>query len=187
MRLRRRMKPAPIVFTATWLAPRAPHARHAGAIHLCSALNADPRINTKIFAIAASLFEIAMDLLDIGFDDHPVPVHRHPPITEPCSAGGAGSAAPPNQMRDGTLHRQRIQPGIVDNVVRALVHDQRLRPERQHLDLLFGPAPARLKFLAERVVLDVIPANPTKTQTPPTSTSTSAVCLATRASGAAAG
>ena len=31
-------------------------------------LHADPGINTKIFAIAASLFEIAMELLDVGFN-----------------------------------------------------------------------------------------------------------------------
>jgi hypothetical protein len=68
------------------------------------------------------------------------------------------------------LHGQRINPGIVDDVVGSLVCDQRLRPElAQHLDLLFGPAPTRLKLLAERVVLDVIPANPNaKTQTAPT-------------------
>jgi len=30
-------------------------------------LNADPRINTQIFAIAASRFEIAVELLDLGF------------------------------------------------------------------------------------------------------------------------
>ena len=30
-------------------------------------LNADPRINTKIFAIATGLFKIAMELLDVGF------------------------------------------------------------------------------------------------------------------------
>ena len=69
------------------------------------ALDADPGIHTKIFAIAASLFEIAVDLLDRGFN--PVvrcPPTRHPPITEPGSAleGRRGSTTKPDG--DGTLH-----------------------------------------------------------------------------------
>src|SRR5467141_2838547 len=65
-------------------------------------LNADPGINTKIFAVAASLFEIAMELLNISFD--PVvrcPTSRHPPITEPCSTLEYGLGSTPKPDRDG--------------------------------------------------------------------------------------
>src|SRR5262245_47105542 len=131
-------------------------------------LNADPRINTKIFAIAASLFEIAMDLLEVDFDLVIwCPPTWHPPITEPCGALERGLGSTPEPDGDGALYGQRINPGIVNDVVGGLVGDQRLRPElTQHRDLLFGPTSAHLKFLAEHVVLDVIPANPNaKTQT----------------------
>jgi hypothetical protein len=46
-------------------------------------------------------------------------------------------------------------------VVRGLVSDERLGPElAEDFDLFFDVTPARLKRLAERVVLDVVPANP---------------------------
>src|SRR4029434_11079154 len=135
------------------------------------ALDADPGINTKIFAIAASFFEIAVELLNIRF--HVVvrcPTSRHPPITEPCSALEGRLGSTPEPDGDGTLHGQRIDPGVVNDVVRGLVWYQRLGPElAQHLNLFFSPASTRLKFLAERVVLDVIPVNPdAQTQTSPT-------------------
>src|SRR5256885_11378354 len=68
-------------------------------------LNADPGINTKIFAIAASLFEIAMELLNIGFD--PVvrwPARRHPPLTESRGALEDRLCGTPKPDRNGTLN-----------------------------------------------------------------------------------
>src|SRR4030095_9123754 len=135
------------------------------------ALDTDPGINTKIFAIAASFFEVAVELLNIRFSVVVrCPTSRHPPITEPCSALEGRLGSTPEPDGDGTLHGQRIDPGVVNDVVRGLVLGQRLGRElAQHLNLFFSPASTRLKFLAERVVLDVIPANPdAKTQTSPT-------------------
>jgi hypothetical protein len=46
-------------------------------------------------------------------------------------------------------------------VVRGLVRDERLGSElAEDFDLFFDATPACLKRLAERVVLDVVPANP---------------------------
>src|SRR5438132_1385653 len=134
-------------------------------------LNADPGINTKIFAVAASLFEIAMELLNISFD--PVvrwPARRHPPLTESRGALEDRLCGTPKPDRNGTLNGQRIDAGIVNVVLCGMVRDQWLGPElTQHLDLLFDPVPTPLKFLAQRIVLDVVPANPnTEAQTSPT-------------------
>jgi hypothetical protein len=84
--------------------------------------HADPGVNTKIFAIAASLFEIAIGLFIIGFD--PVirrPPSRHPPVTESCSALEHRLSSAPEPDGDGALHGQRINPGIVNDVVYGLV------------------------------------------------------------------
>src|SRR5256885_14250527 len=78
---------------------------------LVQPLNTDPRINTKIFAIAASLFEIAMELLNVGLDSViRWPTSRHPAVTEPCSALEYGLGSTPEPDGNGTLHRQRINP-----------------------------------------------------------------------------
>src|SRR5215813_13917446 len=90
-------------------------------------LYADPRINTKIFAIAASLFEIAMDLLEVGFGlVIRGPPTWHPPITEPCGALERRLGNTPEPYGDGALHGQRINPGIANDVVGGLVGDQQL-------------------------------------------------------------
>src|SRR5947208_655003 len=101
-------------------------------------------------------------VLNIGLDRGiRGPPRRHPPGTEAGRALQRGFGNAPKPNRDGPLNGQRIKAGIVDDVVGSLVCDQRLSPElAQHLDLFFSAAPARLKFLTERVVLDVIPANP---------------------------
>src|SRR3546814_20990008 len=61
--------------------------------------------------------------------------------------------------RDRSLHRQRVQAGLVDPVPSAVERDQILRPERAaQSDLLLDPAAAGLEVLAERLVLDRVPA-----------------------------
>src|SRR3546814_20280998 len=62
--------------------------------------------------------------------------------------------------RDRSLHRQRVQAGLVDPVPSAVERDQILRPERaEQSDLLLDPAAAGLEVLAERPVLDRVPAD----------------------------
>src|SRR5689334_570274 len=59
-------------------------------------LDADPVINTKMFAIATRVFEIAVELLHRRF--HVVvrcPTSRHPPITKLCSALEGRRGSPP--------------------------------------------------------------------------------------------
>src|SRR3546814_1099919 len=71
---------------------------------------------------------------------------------------GLGMAAEPD--RDRSLHRQRVQAGLVDPVPSAVERDQILRPERaEQSDLLLDPAAAGLEVLAERLVLDRVPAD----------------------------
>src|SRR5919201_2524332 len=93
-------------------------------------LNADPGINAEVFTIATSLFEIPMELLNVGFD--PVvrsPTRWHPAVAEACGAFEHGLCGTPEPDRDRTLNRQRIDASIVDDVLGGLVRDERLSPE----------------------------------------------------------
>src|SRR5207248_6648719 len=62
--------------------------------------------------------------------------------------------------RDRPLDRQRVEPGLVDAVVASLDGDHRLAPEAAHyVELLLHPPGAVLEILAERLELDVVPAD----------------------------
>src|SRR3984893_9144436 len=141
------------------LAPRL----DAGApFVLVQPLDADPGVDAELLGIATGGLQIPMELIHVSL--HAIvrrSAGRHPAVPDPRGAPEHGLRGTPEPDGDGTLDGQRIDPGIVNHVVRALVRDERVGPElAEDFDLLFDAAPARLKRLAERVVLDVVPANP---------------------------
>src|SRR5438876_469781 len=82
------------------------------------------------------------------------------------TAPGAGwsrehrrSLAKAADQRDVVVHQWRIEAGAVDAVPASFVVDDFLREEEpQHLDLLFDPTSPVTELLAQRLVLDVVPA-----------------------------
>src|SRR5687768_17386375 len=116
----------------------APRLDAAAPFALVEPCDADPGIDAELLSIAAGGREVTIELVDVPL--HPIirrPARRHPAVADPRGAleHGLGGAAEPD--RDGTPNGQRIDAGIVDDVVRALVGDERLGPElAQHLDLL---------------------------------------------------
>ena len=79
---------------------------------------------------------------------------------------GLGRSADPD--RDRPLNRQRVDPGGGDAVPAALEVDDRLGPEpAQHLDLLLERRPRFAEVLAERLELDVVPAEADAEPEPP--------------------
>src|SRR5262245_17897093 len=161
MRLRRREASTHRIHGDVTRAQGTPRLNASVPFVLAKTLNADPGINAKMCTIAASLLKIPMELLDGGLDAVVRwPASRHPPIPEARRALEHRLCRTTKPDGDRTLYRQWINASIINDVVGALVGDQRLRPElAQDLDLLFSAAPTRLKFLAERIVLDVIPAD----------------------------
>src|SRR2546430_2031897 len=86
---------------------------------------------------------------------------REPAVRDPRDAphGRVGVAAHPD--RDRTLHRQRVEAGAVDAVPASGVVDDLLREEEpQHFDLLLDPTRPVTELLAQRLVLDLVPAKP---------------------------
>src|SRR5499426_3777548 len=122
---------------------------------------ADPRIDPEARTIAPLCGQVGRELIQVTL--HAIvgrPSRRHPAVAHPRRAlqHGLGGATEPNG--NGAPHGQRIDPRVVDHVLRALVGDQRMGPElAQHLDLLLDASPARVEVLTERVVLHIVPAD----------------------------
>src|SRR5690242_18133067 len=127
---------------------------------LAGAEGIDPRVDADLLRIATDRFGRLAEQLQfrvLGAVDR---THREPAIAEP---GGAldrdlGRAADPD--RDRPLDRQWIEPGLGDGVEFAAEGDDRLGPEAaEQLDLLLLAPPAGAEVLAERLVLDRVPAD----------------------------
>src|SRR5713226_650970 len=138
-----------------------PRLDAAAPFVLVEPLNADPGVDAELRAIAAGRRQVAIELVQVTL--HPIirrSARRHPAVPDPRGAPEHGLCGAPEPDRDGTPNGQGIDAGIVDDVVRALVRDERLGPElAQDLDLLLDTAPTRPELFAERVVLDVVPAD----------------------------
>ena len=94
------------------------------------------------------------------------------------------SLPPPNQIGIGRCTGRGLMPASSMRVPAALEVDARLRPQgAQHRDLLLDARPPVREVLAQRLVLDVVPAQPDARAAAGRrlSTSTSAACLATSA------
>src|SRR5262249_35809219 len=83
----------------------APDLDPAVPLVLMESLDADPRINAEPCTVAAGLFKIAMELLNVRF--HTVirrPPSRHPAVTEPRGAFEHGLCSTSKPDGDGTLN-----------------------------------------------------------------------------------
>src|SRR5439155_10586996 len=171
MRLRRRESGAHRIHSNVGRSEGAPPLDALVPFVLLEPLNTHPGIDAEVLRIPAGFFEKLMELLDVRLSSVVRrPSRRHPTITEPSGPLERGLCGSSEPDRDGALNGQGIDPGIVDHVMGGAVRHQRLGPElAQYLNLLFHAAPACLKFLAQRIVLNVIPAKAdTKSQTPAT-------------------
>ena len=113
MSLRRRKARTHRIYGHMAGAERTPRLDTAVPFVFVQLFYADPGINTEILSIAASRFEMAMELLNIGFD--PVvrrPPSRHPPVTESRSTLEHGLSSAPEPDGDRALHGQRINPAL---------------------------------------------------------------------------
>ena len=80
----------------------------------------------------------------------------------------AGAAAGAHPQRDRPLHRQRVDAGVGYIVVAAVKIDDLFRPEpAQQFHLLLGATAAGGEVLAERFVLDGVPADANAQAQPP--------------------
>jgi hypothetical protein len=86
--------------------------------------------------------------------------NRHPAVTDAGCTLDHGVGRPAEPDRDRPLDRHRQHVDVDQRVELALERDQVLGPQAaHHLDLLGLPRAARLPFHAERLVLDVVPAD----------------------------
>jgi hypothetical protein len=86
---------------------------------------------------------------------------REPAVGEPAGPPVRGGRLAAEPDRDRPLHRHRREPGAGHPLVRAAERDARLGPQpAQQLDLLLDPAASGGEVLAERLVLDLVPAEP---------------------------
>src|SRR6267143_2512018 len=127
----RGVRPAPIVFTERWVAPRSRHSR----ARFAHAVEGVARLVTGL-----KLGEPAVG--DLG---------------DPLEHG-LGHAAHP--YRNGALDGERVDASSVEVMIRALESHHRLGPELPHDgDLLADAAAPRVKVLVQGLVLDMVPAD----------------------------
>ncbi len=120
-----------------------------------------PALELEVRHVAARLRRPLPDDLERPLQSAPRTGLGEPAVGDPAHAAQCGGGIGADPDRDGTLHRQRRQPGGL-NVVEASVHGHApLGPQgAQHGDLLLQDGTSLLERHPQRVVLHLVPADP---------------------------
>ena len=111
--------------------------------------------------VSTGLADIAAEALERGASFVARRKVREPAIREPRDALHGDLFIRAHPERDRPLNRQRVQAGAVDAVPSARVVDDLRRPQKtKDFDLLLDAPRAVAPLHTERLVLDVVPADP---------------------------